>query len=56
MTSLKKNKFSNYESIWKTIFEIYNITTIIRICNAKIIKQYSKTLLEVQLSIRLSFF
>ena len=47
MTSLKKNKLSNYESIWKTIFEMYNIITIIIITNAKIIKQYSKTILVV---------
>ena len=43
----QQDKFNDCQSIWKTIFEIYNIITIIRICNAKRTKQYSKTILLI---------
>ena len=51
-----QDKFSDCESTWKTIFEIYNIITIIRICHAKRTKQYSKTILLLEYAFVFLFY
>ena len=48
ITSLNKTNSVIVSIPGKQYFEIYNIITIIRICNAKRTKQYSKTILLLE--------